>query len=297
MRRKRLGLLLPAGAVLASLALWPASASAVDGDGVTTFKVPLQANHGLSAVLEVDDDEIELKISKRGQFAVYFGRGEVTPERIDVDFGRLGEFVVDYTPFRTLSEREPGRRCEGEPWTTTEGYLRGTLRFRGERNYVRIEAARVKGTLEHHPERTCDFGGRTAAASQVRARAANEDEASLVVRSRDRSTWFSVFGSHEEGERPYAIFFVGSQEVREGIGVTRFTYAGTRSAGFEFDNRLGTASVDPPAPFAGSASYRRRPGADRWSGTLTVPLLGLGRIRLAGPGFVARMAPRLPNFE
>lgn len=283
-----------------ALILQPASALAVDGDAETTFKVPLKANHGLSAVLEVDDDEVELKISKRGQWAVYFGRGEVSPERIDVDFGRLGEFVADYTPSRTLSEREPGRRCKGEPATTTEGFLRGTIRFRGERDYVRIEAARVKGTLEYRPRWVCDFGigGGSAGASRVRAPAANEDEATLAVRSRDRSLALSVFGAEEKGERPFAYYLAFSQEVREGIGVTRLTFAGTRSRSFEFDNRLGTASVDPPAPFGGSASYRRRPGApDRWSGTLTAPLLGKGRVRLAGPGFVARMVPGLPNLE
>ena len=74
--------------------------------------------------------------------------------------------------------------------------------------------------------------------------------------------------------------------------------AGTRSAGFQFENRRGTALVNPPAPFAGPARYLRRPDArDGWSGSLTAPLLGLGRVHLVGPGFDARMVPRLPQFE
>jgi hypothetical protein len=281
---------------LLALGLQPATAFGVDGDGETTFTVPLKANHGLSAKLEADDDEIELTVRKGGQQAVYFARGEVSAEGISVKFGGLGEFVVDYQPFHTLVTREPGRRCKGEPATTTEGYFRGTIRFHGERDYVHIEAARVKGTLALQPEWDCQYG--SAKASGSRAVEAKDEKATLAAYSRSKRIRFGVIGSREEGEKPYTFFFAVSQEVREGVGISRFTFAGSRSAGFEFDHRRGTALVDPPAPYAGSARYLRRPNArDRWSGSLTVPLLGLGRVRLAGPGFKARMVPRLPQFE
>lgn len=282
---------------LLTLVLWPATALAVDGDGELTFKVPLQATHGLSAVLEVDDDEIELKISKRRQMAVYFGRGEVSPERIDVEFGRLGEFVADYKPFRTLKERGPNRHCVGEPRTTTEGFLRGTLRFRGERGYVLVDATRAKVTLEHHPGWSCDYRNRSAAASRARSASEKADVASLAVRSRDRSVELVVFGGQAEDGRNRAYFWATSQEVREGIGIVRFTTPGAPAAGFEFDHQRGTASIDPPAPFGGSARYLRRPGADRWTGSLTVPLLGLGRVPLTGPGFSAVLMRRVPEFR
>lgn len=282
--------------VLLASVLQPALALGVDGDGETTFAVPLQASNGLSAKLEADDDEVELKVSKRGQQATYFGQGEVSAGRIAVKFGSFGEFVVDYQPFRTLQTREPGRRCEGEPITTTEGFLRGTLRFRGERDYVRIEAARVKGTLVLRPKWSCQYG--SAGASRARGAEADEDVATLVANSRRTSIQFAALGSSKADEKPFTSFFAVSQEVREGIVISRFTSARTRSIGFRFDNRRGTAFVDPPTPFAGSARYLRRSDAsDSWSGTLTAPLLGLGRVRLAGPGFDARMVPQLPNLR
>jgi hypothetical protein len=282
--------------VLLAVGLEPATAFGVDGDGETTFAIPLQAKHGLSAKLEADDDEIELTVRKGQQQAVYFAEGEVSAEGIAVDFGRFGEFVVAYQPFRTLETREPGRHCEGEPQTTTEGFFRGTLRFRGERNYVHIDAARAKGTLALQPEWSCQYG--SARASRARRREAGEDKAMLTASSRRESIRFRAIGSRNEDGRPYTFFFAVSQVVQEGAGISRFTFAGTRSAGFRFDNRRGTAVVDPPAPFAGSARYLRRPDArDGWSGTLTVPLLGLGRVHLAGPDFDARMVPRLPQFE
>ena len=136
--------------VLLAAGLQPATAFGVDGDGETTFAVPLQANHGLSAKLEADDDEIELKMSKNGQQSRLLRTG------------------------------------------------------RGERGGDRGDSIR-----------------------------------------------FGAIGARKEDERPYTYFFAVSQEVREGVGISRLTLAGTRSAGFRFDNRRGTALVNPPAPFAG----------------------------------------------
>jgi hypothetical protein len=282
--------------VVLGLVLQPATAYGVDGDGETTFEIPFHATRGLSVKLEADDDEIELTVRKKGQETIYLAPGRVSREGISVKFGGFGEFVVDYQPFRTLETHGPNRHCEGEPRTTTEGFFRGTMRFRGERDYFRVEASRVKGTLVLQPQWDCDYYPR-AGASRVRGRQV-EDRATLGAYSPHSQIRFGVIASRLKGERPSTFFFANSQEVQEGVGIYRLTYTGTRSAGFEFDNRRGTAFVDPPAPFAGSAHYLRRPDApDRWGGTLTAPLLGLGRVRLAGPGFKARMVPRLPQFE
>lgn len=287
---------LPATLLLALFVtfLTPAAALAVDGDGETTFrKVTLPADHGLRARLEADDDEIELWVlkPKQHQWAIYSAEGEVSAEGVAVKFGRFGEFVADYQPFRTLNVHGPRRHCTGEPKTTTEGYFRGSIRFRGEGGYVNIEAARVKGRLFLQPEWDCDF--RRAGASR-----ADEDEATLAVRSRRDPISFAVFGSHGEDEPSSAAFFASSSERREGVSISRLTLAGSGPVGFDFDNSRGTAFVHPPAPFGGSARYVRRPGApDSWRGSLTAPLLGLGRVHLAGPGFVAKMVPQLPNIE
>jgi hypothetical protein len=290
-RRTRTTLLV----VLLSLGLQPATAFAVDGDGETTFKVPFQASNGLSVRLEADDDEIELIVQRKGQEAVYFAPGMVSREGIAVKFGGFGEFVVDYQPFRTLETHGPNRHCDGEPKTTTEGFFRGTMSFHGEDDYFQVEAGRVKGTLDHQPPWDCDF---TEAGVSRAARERNVADDAATLGARRDSIRFAVFGSRREGEKPSTAFLASCQEVREGVGVNRLTWAGARPDAFLFDNRRGTAVVDPPAPFAGSARYRRRPDArDSWRGSLTAPLLGLGRVRLAGPDFVARMVPRLPFFE
>lgn len=231
------------------------------------------------------------------QFAVYSAPGKVSPEGVAVDLGRYGEFVADYEPFRTLETREPGRPCVGEPRTTTEGYFRGTIRFRGERGYFRVEATRVKGTLVHVPKRECDYPWADASRTQDR-RTVEEGEATLSASWPERSIRFAAVGSRREGERPFNSFYAVGFERREGVRVIRYTFARSRSAGFEFDHDSGTAQVDPPAPFAGSARYAHGPDVgERWGGSLTAPLLGLGRVRLAGPGFRAHLSPRTPEFR
>jgi len=107
-----------------------------------------------------------------------------------------------------------------------------------------------------------------------------------------------TFGLVEARSKLYNVFIVNSDEVREKVSISRSTSAAIPRTGFEFDQDRGTALVDPPYPFAGTARYLRRPKApDRWIGSLSAPLLGLGRVRLVGPNFKALMVPRLPEFE
>lgn len=271
---------------------------AVDNDGETNFEVPLKGTHGLSVKLEADDDEIELMVRKGSQYAVYTAPGEVSPAGVAVKFGPFGEFDVDYQPIRTLETHEPGRRCTGEPRTKTEGFFRGVIRFRGEGGYVEVEASRVKGTLILQPQWDCDYR-RPGAISRTVARKADDEEATLTAHSRGTGTSFGAIGARRKDENPSTFFFATRSDVRDEVRISRVTFGGDRSTdNFSFDNSRGTATVDPPAPFAGAAHYVRRPhGPDTWKGSLTGPLLGLGRVRLAGPGYKAWMVPRLPNFE
>ncbi|HEY5977178.1 MAG TPA: hypothetical protein VIT85_04930 [Solirubrobacterales bacterium] len=279
--------------------LHPAIASAADGGGEIKLVAPLQASNGLSARLDADQDGIQLTIRKQNQYALYLAQGEVRPDGVTVKFGRFGEFIADYEPTRTLTSREPGRHCEGEPQTFTEGFLRGTLRFRGERGYVRIEAAQAKATMELRPEWTCDYA-RPATSRPQSPRERDLDQATLTARSSGKpSIRFTAYSRLEAGKKPAAGFAASRIERLDGVDIVRLTTAETRSAGgFSFDHRAGTARVDPPAPFSGSAQFLRRPGApDLWAGDLSAHFLGLGRVRFAGRGFRAGLAPELPNFE
>jgi hypothetical protein len=71
------------------------------------------------------------------------------------------------------------------------------------------------------------------------------------------------------------------------------------SGAFRWDLKKGTATLRPPKPFTGSATFTRRskgrPGA--WKGSLTMPILGGDPVRLAGAEFHAVFHKGLPQDE
>lgn len=61
---------------------------------------------------------------------------------------------------------------------------------------------------------------------------------------------------------------------------------------FTYDRRLRTATVHPPAPFAGSARFDLgKKAGQRWGGDLTVDLPGRAGVPLTGPALRATLVP------
>jgi hypothetical protein len=76
------------------------------------------------------------------------------------------------------------------------------------------------------------------------------------------------------------------RERRAGISIYRGVAGWAGAGAFRFADDLSTASLQPPFPFAGSASLiRSRESAfPHWRGDLTVDFVGRPGVRLAGPG-------------
>jgi hypothetical protein len=74
--------------------------------------------------------------------------------------------------------------------------------------------------------------------------------------------------------------------------IARATFASAAASAFVFDYEAGTATLRPPQPFSGHATFRRRPHADNlWRSTIRVPLLGADPLRPGGPGSGAVLYP------
>ena len=61
---------------------------------------------------------------------------------------------------------------------------------------------------------------------------------------------------------------------------------------FSYDPLLRTATLAPPAPFSGRASFHR--GAvleNRWTGNLAIDFPGRSNVPLTGPGIGASLVP------
>ncbi|MGN6815767.1 MAG: hypothetical protein ACTHK3_06750 [Solirubrobacterales bacterium] len=295
-------LLLPA-----SVAAAPA-VDAVSRSPSVDIEFALAANNGLYAQV-ANYEQVTLEIKRKGRFATYEVPGEVTETGMKAQFGALGRIDVTFEPTETRTE-EPPKGCTGKPTTMSDGFFVGTIEFTGERQYVRIAQTRAKGTLSVWRESEWQCPGRkgprhphvvaarpSVAGPPGRSKVEKEP-ASLVALSRRCHCVFAAFAERDrKGRGPSA--FVGAEfEKREGMEITRATTANAGASAFVFDHKTGTASVRPPQPFTGHATFKRRPHKrDLWRSTIRVPLLGAAPLSARGPDFRARLVRALPGGE
>ena len=208
-----------------------------------------------------------------------------------------GISTVTFEPTETREDSPRG--CTGPPSTLSDGVFVGTIQFAGEGGYVQIEETRVKGSLDvwRESEWKCPHHKQPPAPQVSReAPEAEKEPASLFAYRRGCSCFFAAYTERSRKNRG-PTFFVGAKfEKREGMEITRVTYAKARRSRFVFDHAAGTATVKPPQPFDGHGTFKRRPhGRDLWRSTIRVSLLGAEHLDLRGRGSHARLIRDLPS--
>lgn len=292
MRRLVLGLVV----VLCVLAASAASAAA---EVQAEFEFP--TSEFLVADVEAGDGRVVLglrdgnRFRDWGRYVAYAVEGDVRETGIEAQFGRLGKIALVFQP--TSVEKTPaGPGCPGEKLVEEEGVFSGEFHFRGERGFTTIDLHRVEGKVTVKPDHSCR-GDRAARAA---ARGRNE-VAALRAFDLDGGRRFLAVGGTSGTGRYQAEFSAGLIERSEGMEIFRYAWAATRRRGFfDFDHDAGTATVRPPAPFSGSAGFARRGSArnpGRWSGNLTVSLLGHKPLRLTGPAFRTTLNRKPPYVQ
>jgi hypothetical protein len=296
----RLSFLLSAVAVMIFLGVLPAAeASPVIPESVIRVELELAASDGFQAQLETSEKGVAtLRLVRKGGEVVYSTPANVTEEGLRVRFGRLGLIDAVFTPTTTLSSTEPGEGCMGKPRTLHEGIFSGTIEFTGERGYVRIEAPQADGSMSVISHWECPgaeslapFANALRTAAQLRPRGRKEEagSASLYAASRHCQCLFGA-GVRRHRGGGQSTFFGARHERREGMEISRVTSVRGGAGAFLFDHAAGTATLRPPPPFSGYASYEERPGTDLWRSTIRVPLLGADPLRTDGPGFQASLS-------
>ena len=287
-----------AGTLAAVLAGMAPAASPEEGP-IVRVELELKANHGLHAQLETSDDKkVTLTLERKNWLVTYKAQGQVNEQGLKSRFGRLGLIDVAFAPTRTLSVTEPSEGCTGEPRTLREGVFTGTIEFTGEREFVRIEGPQAEGSMSVISQWECPEGEEIAPfagisrflAPRTGGAAGERETASLHASSRRCSCSFSA-GIHHRKSGGGSIFYGGKGERREGMEIVRVTSAYGGAGAFVFDHAAGAASLRPPHPFSGRATFKRRPGRDLWRSTIQVPLLGADPIRTSAPGFRAALFP------
>jgi hypothetical protein len=297
--------------VLALAVLPGATAVAATEVQAPYAKFALDANHGLRAFVEASEGDVALELNRKHYSVTYKVAAEVTDTGLKAKFGKLGLIDVAFQPTKTLRTEEPPNGCEGEPSTHRKGLFVGTIEFTGEREFVRIESTQAEGRMSvyresewkcpHKTRSTHGEGPPPPTSVDVRARSiARKEPATLSALSRRCLCYFLALAEHDRKGRGPTYFYGAKLEHREGMEISRVTYAGigTRvgTSSFVFDHEAGTATVRPPRPFSGHATFeRRRNGRDRWQSTIRVPVLGAAPLSISGQDFRARLVRDLPG--
>lgn len=220
-------------------------------------------------------------------------RGNLDHGVVRARFGSLGRASLRFRPNGRIREDDSQGVCGGEDDTVEYGSFAGHLSFRGEGNYFHVTSPRGKAYLSRSPRLRCKKG--QAAEPQPRSLRKyvastplfhDDDSIALLYAStRSHGRYVGITAMHAEGSPPGAEVELGVVDSRRGLAIGHGAYlegfAGTLRTSLP-GAHPATATLAPPAPFYGEATYSEEAGD--WTGTLGVKLAGL-KLPLTGPGY------------
>jgi hypothetical protein len=289
--------LLPVGAFLALfcaavLVAGPATASSSSRPLAATegpllipgaFRLPASNGYTLYVVAEPSRADrpghLQIALSSKGKGVFYAAPATVTETSMQADLGELGEISLTFQRTNQPTSVSCGKRTIN----FDSGQYEGKIDFHGEEGYTTVEATAVPGYTEYLRSRLCARYYFESVSSH-RARGA-----ALAVRNPALGPEMSV-----SKNRPGAAarVFAWTREYSNHISIERFVSKRIPGADFTYDRRLRTATVRPPAPFAGSAHFDLgKKAGQRWGGDLTVDLPGRSGVPLTGPTLRAALLP------
>ncbi|MGC1166268.1 MAG: hypothetical protein WA862_09165 [Solirubrobacterales bacterium] len=246
--------------------------------------------------------QVALTLIKGGILMDLRTRGRVSRHGIVARFGDLAKISVRFQDEPDAAGPKRGRRgdsasgCSGRDPIVERGVFHGTIRFRGENEFTRIDAQRAPGTVEHRFRRVCKqsllaafeaaleeiFGSLRVDLLEARARV---DGTNVAFEAAS----FDVGSLLGPGVPPSYGFVGRTVERGDGMRVIRVANVegggGTLLAGKPGANPQ-TATVVPPKPFLETAKHLKERGIPAsWIGPLAVRLPGAGPVPLTGPGF------------
>jgi hypothetical protein len=227
--------------------------------------------------------EVALFVFGNRAAAIYFAPARVEPTVIEADLGPVGEIAVHFEPSGP-PERVHSRCQENGSAAFEPGFWVGKIGFEGEEGFTRATVARTKAIVDPFFELgRCgsiligETGGHDVEGARLIARAASARESLFLQANRNR-----------QGARVHLEAEV--EERRDGLVVDRQVSGYFPSKAFAFASPLRTATLAPPAPYDGHATFHRNanPG-NRWTGNFTVDFPGRADVPLAGKRFRATL--------
>jgi len=241
------------------------------------------------------DVDATLILSRGPQVAYYSTPAKVTAELVTARFGSLGEL-----DFRFAPKRNGKVICTSAE--ESEAVFDGTFNFTGENDYVHIEADHAEGSFQVYPKPKNCSQQKLAQRAVPYHPSYSDEGATLQARagSRAKAKFREVIVFDPGRQAPHKVFFDGFLvERREEMTVARGVELAAGRGAFRWNLKRGTATLRPPAPFAGSATFTRhgRNGHGIWRGSLSMPILGGEPVKLAGREFRAFIHKGVPQDE
>lgn len=259
-----------------------AAAQKPQGPKFVTFWLKASNGYGLVALANFSppsgEGSLLLFLRKEHSQVLYGVPARVTPQGMDANLGRLGRISVD----RVLTGRKKTvrRGCKGRVRRRVEEQrYEGTIEFHGEEGFADVSATRVP--LEYF--RLCFSGegdGPGGDPSGARLNAEKRRRNGLEIR----------FEAVQQRLGASTELQAIVDERRGRIGIQRMIWGRAGAAALSYDNLLQTATVKPPAPYSGEATFRRDdPVGNQWTGNLSVDFPGRSNVRLTGRSFRASL--------
>jgi hypothetical protein len=293
-----------AGATCAALTL-PAGAGAKPGYEVRSGSFQLHASlpghHGFSYTISAPTHHrVRLVVAKRGALVTYTAKGRASSRRVHADFGPLGhlDFKIDVDRAGSPPFRAKHGRCTTKPPLLLAGKFRGSIRFEGEPGVRGLTTHRGRVSVKREFKTVCKKRHRHRHHRRRRNKGNRKKiEADLLFaksRSKGRKVEFGLVNLSLQTNPPFSFAFL-TGNVSERLGRVRISRSVFEIAEEVVElSKLGsdpeTATVRPPRPFRGAATYTARSrSTPTWTGNLRVHLPGAGTVPLAGRRFRAKL--------
>jgi hypothetical protein len=219
----------------------------------------------------------------------YVARGLSTADGlIKTKLPDVGRIAVRFNDLKVSREAVPDN-CKGRADVIRHGVFEGRIELHGEHGYTSVHGHSARGTIRQSFRQVCDQ--REPGRQEARGGNSFHLKTLLAGKEGERRLGFSVsrFDLGPKFGGPSVFFSASSSTQRHGFFVFASVSAEGEPASFLTPDPAGTledASVSPPAPFHGSATFHLdSPTSASWTGTLGVELPGVGSVPLAGAGF------------
>ena len=275
----------------AVLSLWvallvaptPASAlGARDTGGFAVFN--LKASHGYSmqviAASEAgfEQGKIFIWLAREDSFVSYFAPAKVTDTTVEADLGHVGKVALEFEPSGEKGKAAPV--CASDQVVPYDkGSYVGEFEFHGEEGYADATATRLPLSLQPYLDSICGGVG----IGEIFGHGIPGARLTATARKRLGRVSLQVNQNHP-GARVKAQASIDERRGR--LQVHRAIEETFPATAFHFDPQLRSASLNPPAPFSGSALFRRDAKAgNQWTGSLAVDFPGNSDVSLTGASF------------